>query len=138
MVGLVTLQPHRMHPSSTLSSSFLLKNANTYYSKLVSIKIQCLTLAITGCLLVYSFICWALTGPLSVVSVKFTMSPGMGVFFWCINQWHPSKAICIAIFLVLDLCLRVKLYICLKHYGPPEDTGRGSFREGFVLTKQTQ
>lgn len=28
--------------------------------------------------------------------------------------------------------------ICLKHYGPPEDTGRGSFREGFVLTKQTQ
>ena len=29
VVGLVTLQPHRMHPSSTLSSSFLLKNGNT-------------------------------------------------------------------------------------------------------------
>ena len=30
--------------------------------------------------------------------------------------------------------LRVKF---LKHYGPPEDMGRGSFREGFVLIKQT-
>ena len=27
---------------------------------------------------------------------------------------------------------------CLNYYGPLEDTGRGSFREGFVLTKQTQ
>lgn len=29
VVGLVTPQPHRMRPSSTLSSSFLLKNGNT-------------------------------------------------------------------------------------------------------------
>ena len=27
--------------------------------------------------------------------------------------------------------------ICLKHYGPPEDTGRGSFREGFICSHQT-
>ena len=33
-----------------------------------------------------------------------------GCVCWCISQWHSSKAICIAIFLVLDLCLRVLLY----------------------------
>ena len=27
--------------------------------------------------------------------------------------------------------------ICLKHYGPPEDTGRGSFREGLICSHQT-
>ena len=77
-------------------------------TKLVPIKIKWLTLAITGCLQpVPSFNCWAFTRPLSVVSVKFTMSSGMGVFFGGFSQWHPTKAISMAIFVVLDLCLRV-------------------------------
>ena len=58
MVRLVTLQPHRMHPSSTLSSSFLLKNGSNSAVHVLShpMKIQCLTTAITGSLRVPSFI----------------------------------------------------------------------------------
>ena len=59
-----------------------------------------------------------------------------GCVFWCISQRHPIKAIYVAIFLAGFVFNSV--VICLKHYGPTEDKGRGSFREGFVFTKQTQ
>ena len=58
-------------------------------------------------------ICWALTGPLSVVSVKCTMSLGIGVFFgaffvfWCVFWWHPTTAIFLAgfVFSSVVICL---------------------------------
>ena len=55
-----------------------------------------------------------------------------GCVFWC-TLLRPFY---LAIFLAGVVFNSV--VICLKHYGPTEDKGRGSFREGFVLTKQTQ
>ena len=102
------------------SSSFLLKNGNTSAVHVLGhpVKIQCLTLAISGSLQVPSFICWASTGPLSVVSVKFTMSSLMGVFFGGLVHGTLLRPFAWP-FSLPDLCLRVySVVICLKHYGP--------------------
>ena len=83
LVGLVTLQPHRMHPSSTLSSSFLLKNGNTSAVHVLSCPHQNTVFNLGHHWVSASSFLYLLgkTFPLSVFSVRFSMSSGMGVSF---------------------------------------------------------
>ena len=97
-------------------------------TELVPIKIQWLTLAMTGSLLVSSFICWALTGPLSIVSLKFTMSSGMGVFLANGTLLRPF-----AWPFSLSGFVFKSVVICLKQYGPPEETQERLFQGGINL-----
>ena len=53
-----------------------------------------------------SFICWALTGPLSVVSMKCMMSLGMGVFFGALANGTLLRPFSWP-FSLQDLCLVV-------------------------------
>ena len=113
VVGLVTIQSHRINPSSTLTSSFLLKNGNNSAVHVLIKPPYRNTVANLGHIWVSASSFLYLLG----INISFISSfhEVLNVFrdgcvFWCIRQWHPTKAICMAIFLVLDLWLRVKLY----------------------------
>ena len=86
-------QLHKMHPSSTLFASFLLKNGNNSAVHLLGhlFKIQCKTLAIPWLSLCHFLSlfsgCRALIAPLSIVSMRFTMSSWTSVFFGALGHF---------------------------------------------------